>query len=129
MKIIIYAIIALSLFIFTNEKLYSVNKTLIMPDEFCPVSGEKIEGEAVKYSYLGTEIKLCCENCEKAFKKNPAKYLKESELKCPICNEFDAKKSISHVSGGVKYYFCSNGCKEQFQENPSEVLKKYENSK
>lgn len=126
MKIIIYAIIAFSIFIFSNEKIYPVNLNLIIPDEICIVSGEKIEGEGVKYSYLGTEFKFCCESCEKSFKKNPAKYVKEGELKCPICDEFDAKKNISYVSGGVKYYFCSNGCKNKFQNNPSEELKKYE---
>jgi len=45
----------------------------------CVVSGEKL-GEMVKpvmYVHEGREIKFCCKDCIKDFKKDPAKYVKK----------------------------------------------------
>jgi YHS domain-containing protein len=45
----------------------------------CVVSGEKL-GEMGKphvIQYEGREVQFCCPNCEKEFKKDPAKYLKK----------------------------------------------------
>ena len=47
----------------------------------CPVSDEKLGemGKPFVFAYEGREIKLCCKNCEKDFKKEPAKYVKKIE--------------------------------------------------
>ena len=126
MKFIYLSMIAIAILFSLNQKTVSnVNQILSDSAEYCMVSGEKIEDEGVKYSYLGTEVKLCCEGCEKSFKKNPANYLKAGGLKCPVCDEDDAKKEISSVNDGVKYYFCGKGCKASFEKDPGEYLKNY----
>ena len=46
----------------------------------CVVSGDKIGGEMGKpyvFTYEGQEVKLCCKDCLKDFKKDPAKYMKK----------------------------------------------------
>jgi YHS domain-containing protein len=44
----------------------------------CPVSDDKLgeHGKAVKVTYKGTDVYLCCRDCKKDFDKNPAKYVK-----------------------------------------------------
>ncbi len=48
------------------------------PLKTCIISGDKLGemGEPYVYVYEGREIKFCCKNCVKDFKKDPAKYLK-----------------------------------------------------
>ena len=47
----------------------------------CIVSDEKLgeHGKAYVFTHEGQEIKLCCKDCLKDFKKEPAKYLKKIE--------------------------------------------------
>jgi len=47
----------------------------------CVVSGEKLGemGKPVVYEYKDREIKFCCKDCIKDFKKDPAKYVKKIE--------------------------------------------------
>jgi len=47
----------------------------------CVVSGEKLGemGDPYVFQYQGREIKFCCKNCAKDFKKDPAKYVKKIE--------------------------------------------------
>lgn len=49
----------------------------------CIVSNEKLGGmgKEVVFVYQGQEIKLCCNQCRKAFDKDPAKYLRKLEAK------------------------------------------------
>ncbi len=51
------------------------------PLETCVVSGEKLGemGKPFVYQYEGREIKFCCKNCLKDFKKDTAKYIKKIE--------------------------------------------------
>ena len=51
------------------------------PLKKCIVSDEKLGdmGQAFTFTYKGQEIKLCCKDCQKDFKKDPAKYLKKLE--------------------------------------------------
>ncbi len=48
------------------------------PLKTCIISGDKLGemGDPFVYEYQGREIKFCCKNCLKDFKKDPAKYLK-----------------------------------------------------
>ena len=57
------------------------------PLKTCVVSGEKLGemGKPVVYEYKGREIKFCCKDCIKDFKKDPDKYVKKLE-------EAEAKK-------------------------------------
>ena len=46
----------------------------------CVVSGDKIGGDMGKpyvFTHEGQEVKLCCKDCMKDFKKDPAKYMKK----------------------------------------------------
>jgi YHS domain-containing protein len=47
----------------------------------CVVSDEKLGemGDPYVYVHEGREIKFCCKNCVKDFKKDPAKYIKKIE--------------------------------------------------
>src|SRR5258707_15899345 len=47
----------------------------------CPVSDEKLGemGKPFIFTYEDREIKLCCKDCQKDFKKDPAKYIKKIE--------------------------------------------------
>ena len=47
--------------------------------DFCVVSNEKLGsmGKPKRIVYEGQEIKLCCGGCEKDFRKDPAKFLKQ----------------------------------------------------
>ena len=48
------------------------------PLKTCPVSNDKLgeHGKSVKVTYEGTDIYLCCKDCMKDYKKDPAKYAK-----------------------------------------------------
>ena len=48
------------------------------PLKTCVVSGDPLgeHGKVVKVSSQGTDIYLCCKDCLKDFKKDPAKYAK-----------------------------------------------------
>ncbi|MDZ4288751.1 MAG: TRASH domain-containing protein [Prosthecobacter sp.] len=48
------------------------------PLKTCPVSGEKLGGmgKPIKVTHEGTDVYLCCKNCTKDFKKDPAKFTK-----------------------------------------------------
>ena len=51
------------------------------PLKTCVVSGEKLDsmGTPYVYTYKDREIKFCCKDCVKDFKKDPAKYVKKIE--------------------------------------------------
>jgi YHS domain-containing protein len=51
------------------------------PLQTCVVSGQKLGemGDPYVFSYKGREIKLCCKGCQKAFDKEPEKYIKKLE--------------------------------------------------
>ena len=57
----------------TKDKPYPLDK--------CVVSDEKLGemGKPVEYVHEGREIKFCCKDCIKDFKKDPAKYVKKLE--------------------------------------------------
>ncbi len=92
--------------------------------KLCPVSGEVLglEGEPVKFTYLGKEYEFCCAGCVKKFKAEPMNYIK-TELTCPVMGE-PASKNVSTVVDGVKYYFCCEGCIAKFQKDPKKYLDK-----
>ena len=56
-------------------------KAKAYPLDKCIVSDEKLgeHGKPYVFTHEGQEIKLCCKDCLKDFKKEPAKYLKKLE--------------------------------------------------
>lgn len=54
-------------------------KAIPYPLEVCLVSDEKLGsmGKPFEFIHEGREIKLCCKQCEKDFKKETAKYVKK----------------------------------------------------
>jgi len=57
------------------------DKTKPYPLDKCVVSDEKLgeHGKPYVFTENGQEIKLCCKDCLKDFKKDKAKYLKKIE--------------------------------------------------
>ena len=51
------------------------------PLKTCVVSGEKLGdmGKPYTFTHEGREIQLCCKDCLKDFKKDPAKFVKKLE--------------------------------------------------
>lgn len=49
------------------------------PLKTCVVSGDELGemGDATIIQYEGREVRLCCADCEKPFRKDPQKYLKK----------------------------------------------------
>lgn len=43
-------------------------------NKVCPVSGEEVDTKLATVNYNGKNFGFCCEDCEKVFKENPAKY-------------------------------------------------------
>ncbi len=54
-------------------------KAKAYPLDKCLVSDEKLgeHGKPYVFTHEGQEIKLCCKDCLKDFKKEPAKYMKK----------------------------------------------------
>jgi YHS domain-containing protein len=133
----LHLIIALPLFVFalvfvsgniSTAEINSaadVNSTNADSTQVCIVSGEEfLSSQGVKYQYLNKEVSFCCDGCVKAFKKEPAGYMKDG-LRCPVCDDDDGKKDLSHVHDGVKYYFCGSGCKNKFEADAQKYLDNY----
>jgi YHS domain-containing protein len=51
------------------------------PLKTCVVSGDELGkmGQPKRIVYEGQEVKFCCPDCEKDFRKDPAKFLKKIE--------------------------------------------------
>lgn len=67
---------AASSFAFTAR---AADKAQPYPLDKCVVSDEKLgeHGKPYVFTHEGQEIKLCCKDCLKDFKKEPATYLKK----------------------------------------------------
>ena len=70
------AALALGIFVSTVQADSSIPKSY--PLTKCPVSNDKLgeHGKPIKVTYEGTDIYLCCKDCLKDYKKDPAKYAK-----------------------------------------------------
>lgn len=45
-------------------------------NKVCPVMGEEVDEEAPTFEYKGKNYGFCCPGCDKKFKKDPEKYIK-----------------------------------------------------
>jgi YHS domain-containing protein len=126
-KVLILFPLLLIVLLFNNRNLTSAEPFYLGQSDsvsHCIVSGEEFTGEGINVQYLDKNISLCNEGCIMAFKKEPAKYLKE-DLLCAPCNDYDGKKDISAVHEGTKYYFCGNGCKKKFEGDAEKYLDEF----
>ena len=119
----------------------------------CAVSGKEMKKSEAKGSteYNGKTYYFCCENCEKSFLADPAKYAAakpgelhdhgtEGEAACacsmeaktngdkvkdPVCGmEIEKSKAAAAAEyNGETYYFCMTGCKETFLKDPAKYVK------
>ena len=88
-------------------------------DQKCPVSGKPAKKD-VTADYKGGKVYLCCENCQAAFKKEPAKFAVKAneqlvktgqakQTKCPFSGKAlnpDSKCTVD----GVEVQFCCKNC-------------------
>lgn len=91
----------------------------------CPVSGQPgAKDHAVKYK--GGEVYFCCDNCPKAFEKEPAKFAVKANaqlvgtkqakgVKCPLTGKPINKEMIVEVDG-IKVGLCCGGCKGKVEK-------------
>jgi YHS domain-containing protein len=70
----------------------TIAEAKVYPLDTCVVSGEKLGemGKAYVFAHDGHVVKLCCQSCQKDFKKDPAKYLKK--IKVAEAEKAKAKK-------------------------------------
>lgn len=94
-----------------------------------PVCGMEIEKSkaAATADYNGKTYYFCMTGCKETFLKDPAKYVKDGEMKvtCPVMGHEIAIKDAagSHEYDGKTYYFCCADCKEKFVKNPGKYVK------
>lgn len=95
----------------------------------CPVSG----GAAKEASFLevdGKKIYFCCNNCPKAFEKDPPKFAAKANMQtletgqivqigCPFSGGKVNPETVVEL-GGVKFGFCCNNCKGKFEKTADE---------
>ena len=110
------------------------------PLETCPVSGEPLksdDGEPVDV-VVGTRlVRVCCKNCIKKVKAQPAKYLPkvdaaliEAQTKtytattCPVSGETleGDMDSVNLLYGTRLVRLCCKGCVKKFNANPAKYI-------
>ena len=95
-----------------------------LADAKCPVTGKMVKADDW-LAYDGAKVYFCCENCPKAFKKDPSKYAAKAHLQevqtgqlkevaCPLTGKKLNPETAIDV-GGVKVAFCCNNCKGKVQ--------------
>ncbi len=60
----------------SNSEVKLVETKLTIWNKVCPVMGEEVDSEAPTEQYNGKTIGFCCPGCDKKFKKDPEKYMK-----------------------------------------------------
>jgi YHS domain-containing protein len=111
------------------------------PDEigmkaWCPIMDYNFDVKAGTpvIDYKGKSIYFCCEGCPAEFKKDPDKYLVQTEFrdrkptpgeigkeaKCAVMNHtFEIKANTPVIDyHGKSFYFCCEGCPAEFKQNP-----------
>lgn len=98
----------------------------------CPIMDSKINGKNFVI-HNGVRYELCCKGCEKAFPKNPDKFLAKlpnngkivegTNTKCPVMGGAVNKKVFT-VYNGTKIYLCCPGCDKTFDKDPEKYLAK-----
>lgn len=109
------------------------------PLDTCVVMGEKLTDKAVNHVHEGRLVRFCCPMCEKAFNKEPAKFLAKIDEAaaakrngpypletCPVSGQklgaMGDPVVIQHEGREVK--FCCGGCVAKFKKEPAKYLAK-----
>jgi YHS domain-containing protein len=85
----------------------------------CPVSGQPTKADKT-VDFNGGKVQFCCENCPKAFEKDPAKYAAKANLQlfqtgqlkqtaCPLTGRPCAADKMVKV-GGKEVGVCCGNC-------------------
>jgi len=111
------------------------------PDEigmkaWCPVMDYNFDVKAstAVIDYKGKSFYFCCEGCPAEFRKNPDKYLAQTEFRerkptpeeigkearCTVMNhKFKIRANTPVIDyHGKSFYFCCEGCPAEFKQNP-----------
>ncbi len=117
----------------------------VRPDEigakaWCPVMDYNFDVKAGTpvIDYKGKSFYFCCEGCPSEFKKDPDKYLAQTEFrdrkpsaeeigkeaKCTVMNHRFTVKANTPVIDyhGKSFYFCCEGCPAEFRKNPEKYM-------
>jgi YHS domain-containing protein len=92
----------------------------------CPVSGKPAGEDHVVKLKNGEKVYFCCDNCPKAFTKNPKKFdtkvnmqlLETGQVKqvaCPFTGKPVRKDTLTDI-GTTKVGFCCEKCQAKFNE-------------
>ena len=115
------------------------------PDEigkkaWCPIMDFNFDVKAgtLVIDYKGNSIYFCCEGCPQEFRKDPDKYLAQTEFrdrrptpeeigKEAWCTVMKHKIKISANTPvidyhGKSFYFCCPGCPLEFKKNPDKYM-------
>jgi len=103
---------------------------------WCPIMDYNFDVKASTsvIDYKGKSFYFCCEGCPAEFKKDPDKYLAQTEFRdrrptpeeigkeahCSVMNhkfKITAKTPIIDYHG-KSFYFCCPGCPAEFKQNP-----------
>jgi YHS domain-containing protein len=113
----------------------------------CPVSGDDVDAN-VTVTQDKKVVGFCCEDCVKAFKKDPAKYMKKVEAEeakkkkdekakgeqpaadkskpvnqfCPIDREHAVDPTVTTTYKGKVVGFCCEDCIKKFDLDPDAYL-------
>jgi YHS domain-containing protein len=122
---------------FTQEvKSRQLNSNEIGLKAWCPIMDYNFEVKASTsvIDYKGKSFYFCCEGCPAEFKKDPDKYLAQTEFKdrrptqeevgkealCTVMNhKFKINANTPVIDyHGKSFYFCCEGCPSEFKQNP-----------
>ena len=105
------------------------------PQTVCPVDGMAINKD-IAAEYNGQRVYFCSQACAEAFKKSPAKYVKEMEskgvalekaqTKCAVNVGNPINKKIFVDYEGKRIYFCCFMCPQEFKKDPAKYIQKME---
>jgi YHS domain-containing protein len=103
---------------------------------WCPIMDYNFDVKAGTpvIDYKGKSFYFCCEGCPAEFKKDPDKYLAQTEFrerrpfpeeigkeaKCTVMNhKFKINANTPVIDyHGKSFYFCCEGCPGEFKKNP-----------
>jgi YHS domain-containing protein len=115
------------------------------PDEigrkaWCPIMDYTFDVKATTsvIDYKGKSFYFCCEGCPAEFKKDPDKYLAQTEFRdrrpmpeeigkeaeCTVMNhKFKITANTPAIDyHGKSFYFCCPGCPGEFKQNPGKYI-------
>jgi YHS domain-containing protein len=115
-----------------RDAAYPADQIIDLKNERCPIMDGECDGESTMV-FQNYRIQLCCDGCDKKFRKNPRKHLTLllnpdlvalNNKNCPVMAEEPAEPDNFFVYDGVVIDTCGSDCPEMFAEEPARYLKK-----